>query len=80
MFQGWTLSNNPQAKALTTVPSVAWNQGMVPSTVSLGNLVTCWRIEILPLHAGPCRGGPNTSLATCGIVMENSNLNLNLQH
>ena len=43
--------------------------------VSLGNQVTFQSIEALPLHAGPCRGWPNTSLATRGIKMEMNKLN-----
>ena len=36
-------------------------QAKVLTTVLAGS------IEVLPLHAGLCRGGPNTSLATRGI-------------
>ena len=44
-------------------------------TVTLGNQAASYSIEALPLHAGLCRGGPNTSLATHGIMMEISDLN-----
>ena len=66
MYQAWCRRNNPQAKVLTTMPRAAWHQGVVSHTVSLGNQATSWSIEALPLHAGLCRGGPNTSLATRG--------------
>ena len=66
MFQGWSPRNNPQAKVLTTVPMTAWHKGVVSHTVSLGNQVTSYSIETLPLHAGLCKGKPNTSLANCG--------------
>ena len=35
-----TRMNNPQAKVLTTVPRVAYHQGVVSYTVSLGNQAT----------------------------------------
>ena len=40
MFQGWSRRNNYQAMVLTTVPRVAWNQGVVSHTLSLGNQAT----------------------------------------
>ena len=64
MFQGWSRRNKPQAKVLTTVPRAAWRQGVVSHTVFLGNQATSSSIEAL--HAGLCRGGPNTSLANRG--------------
>ena len=74
MCQGWSRRNNPQAKMLTTVPRAAWHQGVVSHMVSLGNQAISWSIEALPLHAELSRGSPNTSLATCGIRMEFSNI------
>ena len=35
-------------------------------------------INYIPLHAGLCRGRPNTSLATHGIMMEITDLNKSL--
>ena len=75
MLQGWSPSNNPQAKVLTTVPRAAWHQGVVSSTVSPGNQVTSWSIRTLPLYAGLCRVGSYTSLADRGIYMERNDLN-----
>ena len=71
MFQGWSRSNNPQTKVLTTVPWAAWHQGVV----SPGNQVASWSTKTLPLHAGLCRSGRYTSLANRGIEMEMTNLN-----
>ena len=68
---GLRTGNKPQAKVLTTVPIAAWHQEVVSFTVSLGSQTTSQSIEALPLHAGLCRGGPNTSLATRGTIMEN---------
>ena len=75
IFRGWPRRNNPQAKVWTTVLRAAWRQGMVFHTVSLVNQVTSKSIETLLLHAGLCRGGPNTSLATLEIFMEIERLN-----
>ena len=75
MFQGWYRRNIPQAKMLTVVQMAVWHQGVVSFTEYLGNQVTSQSIEILPLHAELCWGGPNTFLATRGIVMENDKLN-----
>ena len=66
MFQRWSRRNNPRAKVLTTVPRAAWLQGVVSHTRSLGNQATSQSIAALPLDAGLCRGGPNTSLANRG--------------
>ena len=75
MYQGWSRRNNLQAKVLTSVPMAAWHQGVVFFTVSLENQVTFQSIETLPLHAGLCRGEPNTSLTTREIEVENDKLN-----
>ena len=66
MFQGWSRRNNPQAKVLTIMLSAAWHQGVVSYTASLGNQAASKSTEALPLYAGLCRGGPNTSLANRG--------------
>ena len=55
---------------LITLPRDAWYYEVVFHTVSLENQVTSYDIETLFLHAGLCRGGPNTSIATRGIIME----------
>ena len=73
MFQGWSRSNNPQAKVLTTMPRTAWQQGVVSPTVSPGNQVAFSSTQTLPLHARLCRGGPYTSLANRGNNMETNN-------
>ena len=78
MFQGWSRMNNPQAKVLTTVPRAAWHQGVLFYMVFLGTQATSESIEALPLHAGLCRGGPNSSLANCGRKMEYNKLNKNM--
>ena len=75
MFQGWSRSNNPQTKVLTTVPKAACHQGVVSPTVSPENQVVSWSTQSLPLHAGLCKGGPYTSLANRGNNMEKNDLN-----
>ena len=60
---------------LMIVPRATWHQGAVSSTVSPGNQVASWSIQILPLDAELCRGGPYTSLADRGNNMEKNDLN-----
>ena len=57
------------------MPKAAWHQGVEFHTVSLGNQVTSKSIESSPLHAGPCKGRPNTSLTTRRIIIESEKLN-----
>ena len=53
------------------VPRAVFHQGVV----SPENQITSWSTQTLPLHAGPCRGGPYTSLTDRGNNMEKNNLN-----
>ena len=46
--------------------------------MSPGNQIASWSIQTLPLHAEPCRGGPYTSLADRGNIMEKNNLNASM--
>ena len=71
MFQGWSRSNNPQAKVSTIVPRTAWHH----EEVSPGNQVASWSTQTLLMHVGLCRNGSYTSLNNHGNKMEKNDLN-----